>query len=61
MANHEMKNLSQIDSGVATPTLQSGTIMLTSSWREVREVAMTGLQAPAGLAPASPKHAKKQK
>jgi hypothetical protein len=57
MANHEMKNVSHVDSGLATPPCKVERIMVASSWREVLQAELTGLLVPAGGAPGAPEYA----
>jgi hypothetical protein len=51
MANHEMKNLSPVDSGPAIARRKVEFIILASSWREVRQAGMTGLRIRRRAAP----------
>jgi hypothetical protein len=46
MANHEMKNLSQVDSGLAIAPCKVELIMVASSWREVLQAEND--QSPSG-------------
>jgi hypothetical protein len=50
MANHEMKNLSQVYSGLATAPYKLELIMVASSWREVLQAGVTSLLASARVA-----------